>query len=400
MLEKTKILEYLRVNGYEFVSRPADADYILLITCAFKKAEEDHSILRLNALRRYEGKLLVYGCLPDIRPDIAPGMSEIETLAPKDLDKIDEFFDEIDVRFSDIAAPRTINYYDKASLVEKAKTELFSGELLHQDHRHRFFSSAKEHLRNLLIDSRRNCFLYVCRGCLGHCTYCAIRRAIGPVKSKPLSQVLRELSDGFAAGSNHFHILGDDLGCYGLDLGCTLPVLLAALLHECEKLETSLGSQGRRRQAISFHLEEVGFKYLVDYEECLDVFDSERVKSLLCPIQSGSDRILSLMQREHSVQDVRRIIAKIRAINPGLRLSTQALVGFPSETDQDFEATLEILEELRFDEVIVFPYHAKENTSASRLDSRVPEDVIRERQEKALTFLKSKCIKAFAKCPL
>ena len=91
MLEKTKIMEYLRINGYELVSNPTNADYMLLVTCAFKKAEEDYSILRLNALRLYNGRLLVYGCLPDIRPDIIQDTSEIKTLAPKNLDKVDGY---------------------------------------------------------------------------------------------------------------------------------------------------------------------------------------------------------------------------------------------------------------------------------------------------------------------
>lgn len=400
MLEKTRILEYLRLNRYEFVSKPDNADYILLVTCAFKKAEEDHSILRLNALRGFKGKLLVYGCLPDIRPDIMPSMNGIQTLAPKDLDRIDEYFDEIDVRFAEVTAPGRINYYDKVSLIEKAKTGLFSRELLHPDHRQRLFYSAKEHLRNLLMDSRVNCYLYVSRGCLGRCTYCVIRRAIGPVTSKPQSQVLSDLSDGFAAGSKQFHLLGDDLGCYGIDLGCTLPDLLAALLDECERLETTPGSPGPGHQVINLHLKEVGFKYLVQYEERLDILGSARIKSLLCPIQSGSDRILSLMMREHSAQDVRRIIARIRDINPGLRLSTQVIVGFPSETEQDFGATLKLLEELRFDEVVVFPYHAKENTPAFKLEGKIPEDVIQQRQEKALNLLKSRHIHALSSCPL
>jgi tRNA A37 methylthiotransferase MiaB len=400
MLEKTKIMEYLRVNGYEFVSRPANADYILLITCAFKKAQEDHSLLRLDALRRHEGQLLVYGCLPDIRPDIIRDIDGIKALAPKDLDRIDGFFDGISVRYAEIAEPRTIDYYDRVSLLEKAKAELFSREHMLQDHYHRFFSSAKEHLRNLLIESRRNCFLYVCRGCLGSCTYCAIRRAIGPVRSKPLSQVLTEFRDGFTAGLSHFHVLGDDLGCYGLDIGCTLPILLTSLLQESDDLEKSLGSHRRKQREIHFHLKEVSFKYLVEYEECLNVFESERIKSLLCPIQSGSDRILGLMKREHSADDVRRVVAKIRATNPGLQLSTQIIVGFPSETDQDFVATLDILEELRLDDVVVFPYHAKENTPASKLNSRIPDEVIRERLEEALTYLKCKRIKAYTQCPL
>lgn len=391
LLEKSKILEYLKKNDYKITRRPSKADYLLLFTCAFKKAEEDYSVTRLRALQNHRGRLLVYGCLPDIAPHRLEGLATIHKLAPKDLDEIDDFFDGIQIKYADVKNSNAILNPARSNLVQTVRRNL----------------SMNYHLTHRLINFRsqrqkpKKCFyLMVCRGCLGQCSYCAIPRAIGSIRSKPMAAVIAEFREGLRAKRRDFVLLGDDLGCYGLDGVGTLPDLMHSLCHEARNFSGDGLEADANHPVVQFHLKEVHPKCLLLYEKSLpQLFESAYVKSLLCPIQSGSPRILALMRREHTIEDAKRIIHKIREVNPGIELATQIIVGFPTETEEDFQATLDLVVELGFGWVVVFPFDPKRGTIAAGLEGRISEDVIEKRVKKAFKYFKNHGIKALANCP-
>jgi len=391
LLEKSKILEYLKGNDYQITRRPSKADYILLFTCAFKKAEEDYSVTRLRALLNHRGRLLVYGCLPDIAPHRLEGLAAIHKLAPKDLDEIDSFFDGIQTEYADIKNSHTILNPTRANLIQTVRRNLAMNY-----HLIRRLGS----LRNRRQKPKKCFYLMVCRGCLGHCSYCAIPRAIGSIKSKPTAAIIAEFREGLKAKYRNFVLLGDDLGCYGLDGVGTLPALMDSLCHEARSFSGDGLKAASKHPMVQFHLKEVHPKHLLLYEKSLpQLFESAYVKSLLCPIQSGSPRILALMRREHTVEDVKRIIHKIREVNPGIELSTQIIVGFPTETEEDFQATLDLVLELGFRWVVVFPFDPKRGTVAAGLEGKLSEDVIEKRVNKAFKYFKNHGIKALPNCP-
>ena len=391
LLEKTKILNYLEKNNYEFTSRPSKADYILLFTCAFKKEEEDYSLARLRALQNYRGRLLVYGCLPDIAPDRLDGFNSIYKLAPKELDQIDSFFEGITLKYTEVSNPHGIADSPKGAFVQKVRRNLYS---------HDFLANRLLHFRELFLKPRKYYYLMVCRGCLGKCSFCAIRRAVGSVKSKPIPAILAEFQKGLKAGYQDFVLLGDDLGSYGLDGPGTLPILMQALQREIKLFRSSEPRSIAKNQVFRFHLKEVHPEHLLQFEGDLSqMFESQTVRSLLCPIQSGSPRVLDLMQREHTVDDIKRLIGKIRTLSPTTEFSTQIIAGFPTESDDDFEATLALVADLRFHWVIVFPYDRKKGTPAADMDGQVSNSVIQTRIKKALKYFRRKGIKALTSCP-
>jgi len=391
LLEKTKILKYLEKNNYEFTRRPSKADYILLFTCAFKKEEEDYSLDRLRALQNYRGRLLVYGCLPDIAPYRLGDFDSICKLAPKDLDQIDDFFDGIKVKYADVTNPHAIADSPKAAFVQKVRRNLYN---------HDFLANRILHFRDLFLKPKEYYYLMVCRGCLGTCSYCAIRRAVGSVKSKPITAILAEFQQGLKAGYQDVVLLGDDLGAYGLDGPGTLPILMKSLQEEIKSFCGLSPKSSSKDTLVRFHLKEVHPKYLLRYEESLDQFlDRQTVRSLLCPIQSGSPRILELMQREHTVEDVKRLIGKVRKLSPTIELSTQIIAGFPTESDEDFEATLALVADLKFRWVVVFPYDRKIGTPAAEMTGQVSSSVIHTRVRRALKYFRHNGIKAFINCP-
>jgi len=400
LLEQSKIKRYLDKNGYQVVNSPEKADYILLTTCSFKKKEEDYSVARLKKMQSYDAELLVYGCLPDIAPGKFSQFTGVRHLAPKDLDKVDAFFDDIKIKYSDISDSSFIEHNGKNSIFQTIRDNLITKDILTGEFYKRAAISAAKHFNNIFSKSSRDYYLFVCRGCRGKCSYCAIERAIGPVVSNPVHQIMQELRDGLNSGYLNFIILGDDPGCYGLDIGTTFAELLSKLVDECNDHNGSPHSNGDAPD-IGLHIKEIHPKFVLKYEpELLELLGAKQIKSILCPIQSGSNRILELMRREHSAEDYSGIFKKIKKLNPSLKLSTQIIAGFPSETEQEFDETLQVVGAMDFDHVVVFPYHDKEGTPASKLDDKLPDNVIKKRVNKSRKYFSRRGIKVYTKCPL
>lgn len=390
-LDIEKIRRYLEANGYELVSDPAKADRILVSTCAFKEKEEKESVSRLRSLRKYGGEILVYGCLPDIAGDRYPEFDDLPHVAPRDIETIEAYFEATEVPFAEV---ENANVIPPAALdVARARRLLAARAVTWGESVRAVVGRGSRRLRAVLARPERPYFLFVCRGCQGSCSYCAIRRAIGPVRSRPVEEIVTEFRRGLDEGYRTFRILGDDPGCYGDDISESLPRLMGALFD-------AGGSAGGNDTAPRFEIREIHPKNLLrDHEAMLDLDGFPMISRILCPAQSGSDRILRLMRREHSAEDLLSALEAIRRRSPGLTLDTQVIVGFPTETEADFGETLEFLRVGGFDSAVVFPYHDKLGTVSSTLPGKVPDDVIRRRVREALVRLRRAGIAAHTSCP-
>jgi MiaB/RimO family radical SAM methylthiotransferase len=398
--ELNRICKYFNLNGYEMVNSPQKADYIFLNTCAFKKREEDYSISRIRVLKDYPAKLIVYGCLPDIAPSKFEEFSDIAHLAPRNIDKIDSYFKNITFKFSEIKDSSVVTDYINlnplTTAIQKFKREFeFSNDFCLRIARH-----AEKRIKTTFGLYKKYLNLFICRGCLGNCSYCAIRRAIGSLESQPVELVVRQFKEGFNAGYRDFVILGDDVGAYGQDINNTFPELFSRLIDESNKFSVQSSPKLKKNGEIGFYIEELSPKWLILFNErLLDLFRAKQIRSILCPIQSGSDRILKLMNRHHNSKGIADHLLKLRTVNPEIQLSTHIIIGFPSETEEDFDKTLDLLNKIHFDIVVIFPYHEKENTPAIRVNPKIPDDVIRERVKKAQKYFKKQKIKVYLSCP-
>ena len=126
-------------------------------------------------------------------------------------------------------------------------------------------------------------------------------------------------------------------------------------------------------------------------------FSSFRI--ILCPIQSGSSRILELMQREHSAEEYETAVRKIRAAQPETVFNTQIIIGFPSESEAEFHETLQRVARCRFNSVVVFPYDDKTGTDSSGIDEKIPAPVIQRRMREAFRYFANEGVAAYYKCP-
>lgn len=397
-LDLKTIRSYLETNDYVLVDRPEDADTILVGTCAFKKLEEDESVNRLRSLRKYDSEIVVYGCLPDIAEERYLEFADIPKIAPREIEKIDQYFPGKNKSISEIRDDNLIGA--KSNNVFTSIVKVLENEpTMDREFWHRMISSGRKKLKDIISPPVTPYYLFVCRGCLGKCSYCAIRKSVGSVRSKPIATVLDEFQRGVSDGYSDFTILGDDPGCYGVDLECSLPDLLQALFTVCNKREGS----GRAQQpdgGIVFRINEIHPKFLIPYtQQLLAMEQFSSVRSILCPIQSGSSRVLELMQREHSAEQFEGAVMQIRTAFPQTVFNTQIIIGFPTETEEDFQETLSRVVRCRFNSVVIFPYDDKSGTDSSKIPEKVSAKVIQKRMREAFRYFAKEGVAAYYKCP-
>lgn len=397
-LDLKTIRTYLESNGYILVDRPEYADRILVGTCAFKKLEEDESVKRLRLLRRYDSDIVVYGCLPDIAEERYREFSDIPKVAPKEIENIEKIFPGDKKRFAEIRDDNLVGA--KKNQIFKSIVKVLQIEpAIDREFWHRMLSSGRKKIKDVLSPPVTPYYLFVCRGCRGLCSYCAIRKSVGDVRSKPVAVVVDEFRRGLSEGYRDFTILGDDPGCYGLDIGSSLPELLQALFAVSaeEGLTDSAAVAGHK---VVFRLNEIHPKFLIPYtDDLLAMNGLSFFDSILCPIQSGNNRILQLMQREHTAEQIAETLLKIRAIQPEAIFNTQIIIGFPTETEEEFRDTLHFVAGCRFSSVVVFPYDDKTGTDSEQIYEKVPAKVIQRRMREAFRYFASEGVAAYYKCP-
>jgi tRNA A37 methylthiotransferase MiaB len=212
-------------------------------------------------------------------------------------------------------------------------------------------------------------FIRVAEGCTGNCTYCSERPAWGRIKSRPMEQVIEEFRWGLQKGYNRFFLVAPDLGSYGIDIGCNVVDLLKKMVKIDER---------KNYQIILNQMNPVDLNRMLPEME--EVLASGKIEALGCQVESGSDRVLELMGRKYTAKDWRESMLRINRKFPFVRLSTHIMIGFPTETDQDFEATLKLLDfPLFIDWVGFFIFSPRPSVYASLLPEQVPKKVKEQR---------------------
>ena len=202
-------------------------------------------------------------------------------------------------------------------------------------------------------------------GCSKYCSFCVVPYTRGEEISRPFDDVILEISELAAQGVKEITVLGQNVNGYRGPMAdgtvCDL-ALLVNYVNEIDGIE-------RIRYTTSHPLE---FS-----DELIEAYAQtpKLANCLHLPVQSGSDRILEHMKRGYTVEMFKRKIAKLREIRPDISLSTDIIVGYPGETDEDFEATMQLVEEMRFDQAFSFIYSKRPGTPAADLDDPLPRDI-------------------------
>ena len=389
-LDLSKMYAYFQKNGYRIAPEPAKADYILVSTCALKKEEEENSLQILDSYRHCQGKVIVYGCLPAVAPSRYKRSFDFEFISPAEINSVDDHFRHITHRFSEMADANVIRGDGEVEMVSPASGQAFDLPLHPLRHSVRY-------VRNKYLGKKPVYYLFTSRGCLGNCSYCAARFAIGRLQSKQIEMVVEEFNRGIESGYRDFIIIGDDVGAYGIDRRLSFPLLLSALLAEVDKKRS--GAAANARNTIRLCIDEFHPRWVVSYHEDLrELIRHRSIVQMLCPLLSGNGRILALMKRENDMAAIAESLCDLSRLNSRMKLDTKLMAGFPSETEEDFEESLEQFGQLPLSSVTITPYEEKENTAACDIEPKVQPLVVAERVRKAQKYFRHKGIGSKLSC--
>jgi threonylcarbamoyladenosine tRNA methylthiotransferase MtaB len=317
-----------------------DADIFIINTCTVTNTSDNKSLKEIRRVRReYPNSIIIVcGCMTQVRSDIDAIDADI-IIGNRNKTKIIELLDRYNKEKKKIIA------------IEDIMVQPFE----------------KMQLNNF---NRTRAFVKIEDGCENFCSYCIIPYARGKVRSKQPSDVIEEVNTLVSNGHKEIVLTGIHTGHYGADLE---DYTFAKLLSELVKID------GLERIRISsIEMNELN-------EEVLDVIKNNPkiVSHLHIPIQSGSDEILKLMNRKYLKKEFMDKIDEIRAIRPDINITTDIIVGFPGETEELFEETLDTVSKIRFSKIHVFPFSLRKGTKAEELPNHI-DDVTKKRRVKKL----------------
>lgn len=350
--ESEKIAGILEKLGYECGQTREEADIIVFNTCAIREGAEDRVFGNVGNLKKMKKKnknliIAVCGC-----------MTQKEQTAQK----LMSTFPFVDIVLGTFNLSR-LGYFIEAVKKGRQMEILEEGEI--------------DELLPYKRTSGENAWVNIMQGCNNFCTYCIVPYVRGREKSRKPENILNEIKAIIAEGKyKKITLLGQNVNSYGKDLDS--PMSFASLLREICKLEGDF--------SVSFMTSHP--KDLTD--DVIDaVAEEDKIdKYIHLPAQSGNNRILGLMNRRYTREKYLEIIRKIREKIPNCRITSDFIVGFPTETEEEFEETYSLVEEVEYDSIFAFMYSPREGTVASKMEGQVPEEIKNERVNKLLKLAK------------
>lgn len=383
-LDARKICDFLRINSYEIVIKPEQADIIIFISCGIIEKNTNACLDHIKTYQKYKARLIVGGCGPGIDKERIEAIHKGPVFVTKDLNHLDTLFPNEVFRFSDMD--------DAAAKFSMLDRKIFGSQLARAIRVIPFFRfiftlTVKKILSRrygpfsfILLKTfglEKEYYIKIADGCLGTCSYCALSDAIGTLKSKPLDVCLHEFNKGLDQGFKNFYLTADDTGAYGLDIGCTLIDLLRKVTD----------ANGDYTILISSFNSVWLCMYINELEA---IVKKGKIKSIVIPVQSGNKNVLEGMSRFSEVDKIKDAIWRLKKACPTVWLSTHLIVGFPGESESAFHDTLEFATTTPFDEIQVFAFSLKPGTKAQDIKHQISEATIAARMKEAHTFFKKK----------
>ncbi len=342
----------LEANGYRQTNNPKEANIILLNTCAVRQKAEEKVYSLLGRLKPLKKK----------RPEVIIGVTGC--VAQKEGQRILERMPHVDLVLG------THQFYRIAEFIETVKRErqqVCCTEFNYQ-------LEPPQRVIPLPRQSQVRAYVTIMQGCNNFCTYCIVPYVRGREISRKSQDVIEEVKRLLDMGIKEVILLGQNVNSYGKDRKGEIS--FAELLRRIDKLPGL-----KRLRFITSHPKDIS-------EELIQAFGEleSLCEYIHLPAQSGSDRILKLMNRKYTRSEYLRKIEALRKVRPNLAISTDLIVGFPGETEEDFKQTLSLLKEVEYDTIFAFKYSDRPPAKAVNFKGKIPEDVKKERLEELLEF--------------
>jgi len=375
---------FLLKNGWKIIPEADQADLIILNLCGLLNKTEKKSLelIKLaNEKKKKNAKLIVTGCLPKInnasimpifKGDIIKGHDIKRT---SDLLGIEGTPNDISANYlipNDLLPLKNINKIRRR--ISKIQRKIRSGfDLFHIMHRFQF-AQYRKYWEQINIVQPNTFYIKVASGCVHTCSYCAVKRSRGSVKSKPVDAIKTEFLKGLESGYTQFALVGTDLGSYGADIQTDLPALLREMVSIDGKYEIKLRN--------------VHPQLLINkLSELLSIVKTNKITHITTAVQHGNDRMLGLMKRSYNIKDCTLAIGALKNTCPTLKIRAQLIVGFPGETHSEFNDTLGLIGRIKVDFVEVYPYSPRIGTLAAKMPNQLSEKTINKRRFIAINKL-------------
>ena len=359
LIDTEIVIGHFKKHNYEIVNNPEKADIIIINTCGFIESAKEEAINTILEMAEYKKKkckyLIVIGCLVQrYYKELKKALPEVDLFIK--IDEYDYLWEKIEKLI-------------KENIVEESKTNTSKKITEIQPLP---MPRCEEFLDRVITTGENFAYLKIGEGCSNRCTYCAIPYIRGPFVSRKMEDIIEEAKMLVKKGIREIIIIAQDTTKYGIDIygKPKLPELL---------------------QKIAEIPELKWIRFLYSYPEGVSdklievVKNNEKIcKYFDIPIQHISNRMLKMMNRKTSKEEIEELLAKIRKEIPNVVLRTSLMVGFPGETEQDFNELYEFVQNAKFDKLGTFMYSKEEGTPASRMQNQINGNTKRSRYNKIM----------------
>ena len=325
-------------NNYSIVKDVEESDVVIINSCAVKNVTVNKIFYQIEEIcKKYKDKkLIITGCMPSAeREKLDKYMKEgVGLVSSQNIIQIPEIVE------------RVLNN-EQVILTTKNKT-------------------IKLGLPKYVEKNTKICSIQIAQGCLSVCRFCSTKLAKGNLVSYPKEKIVEEVKEYVKKGYRIINLTSTDNGCYGFDLKYNL----SDLINEVVKIEGNF--QLRIGMGNPQHM-----KYY--YKDLIQAYKNEKVlKFLHIPIQSGSNKVLKEMRRDYTIEELKEIVEEFRKEINGITISTDIIVGYPTEDDEDFKETVELVKEISFEVINISKFASRTGTYASKL-KQLSSQKIKER---------------------
>lgn len=356
-LQTETVAGIVKRMGYKEVFKEEEADVVIYNTCTVRENANLKIYGHLGHLKSIkkkknsEMKIVLFGCMmqePEVIEKIHKDYSFVDLVfGTHNFHKFPELF------------YRSLNTEGQIIDVWKESDEIVEG--MPTDRKYSFKTGV-----NIMF------------GCNNFCSYCIVPYVRGREKSREPEAIVEEIKALVADGVTEVMLLGQNVNSYGKTL--EHPITFAQLLKQIEAIEGL-----KRIRFMTSHPKDLSDELIETMAESKKI-----CHHLHLPMQSGSSRILKIMNRRYDKDKYLDLVEKIRKAVPDISLTTDIIVGFPGETEEDFQDTLDVVEKCDFDSAFTFIYSKRTGTPAAKMENQVPEDVVKDRFDRLLTLVQSK----------
>lgn len=323
-------------KGYKLVNDFKSADVIIIISCIVKSQTESRIRAKIKEILNYPNKkLIIAGCMPEAMT------KECRKLAPN---------------------ASLINTFHTTEIISVIENIL-------ENKRIEFLGKRNEPKLNLPKKQEKEANVQIAQGCLGNCSFCITKLAKGNLNSFSIEEINNEIKNLVREGYKRINLTSTDNGCYGFDIGTNLVNLLKEIINIKSDFKIRVGMMNPG--------------HILNFlDDLVEVYKNNKIiKFLHVPIESGSNKVLGDMNRNYKVKDFKKIINKFRKEIKDINISTDIIVGFPTENKKDFNQTLKLIKKIKPEILNISKFGARPGTKAAKM-KQLKSEIVKERSRK------------------